>query len=55
MASMTEFWSRVLKDNTPPSIETNIGEETVRFEHVRAPSGEIVTAFGIITTDFRRG
>ena len=49
-----EFWSRVLKDNTPPSIETNIGEETVRFEHVRAPSGEIVTAFGIITTDFRR-
>ena len=48
------FWGRVLGDDRPPSVEVTIGDQSVRFDHVRAPSGELVTAFGVITTDFRR-
>lgn len=48
------FWHRVMNDSPPPSIEVEVGGETIRFEHVRAPGGNVVTAFGIATTDFRR-
>lgn len=47
------LWQRVLSEAEPPSIESQIGAESVRFAHVVAPSGEVITAFGVVTTDFR--
>lgn len=49
-----DFWNEVLESDRTRSLEVKVGDDTVRFDHVRSASGKFISVFGFATTEFRR-